>query len=244
MDIEDLADLVPKETIDKVYTDALSPAAKQVGKAGEDVVKALRLLTAPVQALGALQDRLEGVLDGIRKRVPEGRRVEAQPEVVGPSLDRMRFIPERSELWEMYAEILTKAVDSEEAGKIHPAFAYLISQLSADEARIVWLLRDRTFEITDKLDLIGNRFSNRVIEASDLPLAQLRTPDQMELYYSHLESLSLVEWPVLDQQPIMDGGKQTGLRRHSIMQLTPFGKLFAAACVPPGGFKDFQKEKS
>lgn len=244
MGLEDLGDLLPKETIDKLYSDALSPAAKQIGRVGEDTLKALRLLTLPIQALGALQDRLDPVIDRIRKQVPEARRVDAQPEVVGPALERMRFIPEKSELWSMYEEVLTKAVDVETAGSIHPAFAYLISQLSADEARMVWLMRDRTFEVTDRLQLFGSRFDNRVIEFSDLPLDQLRSPDQMELYYSHLESLNLVQWPILNQTPIMEKGKQTGVRRASIMQLTPFGKLFAAACIPPEGFKDLQKEPS
>lgn len=236
MDPKDIAELLPKETIDKLYTDALSPAAKEFGKFGEDAAKTLRLLTAPIQFLGALQDRLEPMLKRIGKRVPDRRRVEAPPEVVGPAFERMRYIPDNSELWTMYEEVLTRSVDSEEAHKVHPSFAYIISQLSADEARIVYLLRDRNFEVVDTLDLVSNRFENRVVEKSELPDAELHMPKQMDLYYAHLESLNIVTWPVHRQDPIMTGGRQTGIRRHSTMQLTAFGQLFAGACIPPDGF--------
>lgn len=236
MDPKTIGDLLPKETIDKLYVDAVSPAAKEVGKFGADSAKALRLLTAPIQALGALQERLEPFLDRLAGRVPDDRRIEPSPEIIGPALERMRYLPPSSELWRMFEEILTKSVDRDNAASIHPAFAYIISQLSADEARIIYLLRDRSFEVVDTLDLVNNKFENRVVETSEIPEAELHQPAQIGLYYTHLESLSLVEWPVHDQTPIMSEGRQTGLRRRSTMKLTEFGKLFARACIPPDGF--------
>lgn len=238
MDIKGLGELLPKETIDKLYTDAFAPSAKQVGKSLEDAVKVGRLLLLPIQALGALQDRIEPMLDRIRQRVPEDKRINASPEVVGPALERMRYLPERSELWSMYEEVLTKSVDSEQAGKVHPSFSFIISQLSRDEAWLIGELQKRNFEVEDKTDLVDNRFVNRVTVRSEIPKDALRLPDQFDLYYAHLESLSLVTWPVWNQDPIFESGRQIGERRNSRITLTEFGRLFAAACIPAGGFEN------
>lgn len=236
---EELAKLLPKETIDKLYSDALSGPARQVGKLGTDVMNVARLLLLPLQALGALQDRIEPMFDRIRQRVPEERQIEAPAQITGPILEQLQYLPERSELWQMYEEILTKAVDRDNAGKIHPAFAHIISQLSRDEAWIVYRLRDRTFNVVDTLDFVGGRFENRRIEKSELPTDELHLPEQIDLYYSHLESLALVTWPVSGQEAILDGGRQTGVRRRSTMKLTDFGQLSRPPVFLLKGFDRF-----
>jgi hypothetical protein len=242
-----LGKLVPKKTVGKVYDDVLSGPFKQIGKLGTDVVKTARLLLAPLQYAAAYQDRLEKACKRISKRVPPERLVEAPLEIVGPTLEKMRYVREDSELWDMFEEVLTKSVDSEEQAKIHPSFSHIISLLSRDEAWILYRLRDKEFRVVDYLDLdrAQNKFINRVIEMSELPKDELYMPDLIELSYSHLESLNLATWPVDKQDPVYAaaGGPQTGLRRHSKMMLTEFGKLFVAACIPAEGFEKHAKRK-
>jgi hypothetical protein len=240
-----LGKLVPKKTIGKLYDDALSGPAKEIGKLGTDVVKTARLLLAPLQYGAAFQDRLEKACERISKRVPEVRRVEAPIEIVGPTLEKMQYVREGSELWDMFEEVLTKSVDSEAQRTIHPSFSHLISLLSRDEAWILYRLRDRNFAVVDRLDLdrAQNKFINRVVESSELPKDELYMPDHVELSYSHLESLGLAVWPVDKQDPVMAGSTQTGIRRYSKMMLTEFGKLFVAACIPAEGFEKHAKSK-
>lgn len=242
---ETIGKLLPKETIGKAYEDALSGPAQQLGKFGTDALKTARLILAPLQIAAAFQDRLEKMCERISKRVPEERRVEAPPEIAGPALERLKYTLENSELADMFEEILTKSVDSEAQAKIHPSFGHIIAQLSRDEAWMLFRLRDRDFKVTDHLefDQIANRFHNRVVEKSDLPKEELFQPDLIELSYSHLESLSLVTWPVLTQEPLhaSTAGVQTGVRRHSRLMLTDFGKLFVAACIPADGFEKHAK---
>jgi hypothetical protein len=179
--------------------------------------------------------------------VPEERRVEAPLEIVGPTLEKMQYVRENSELWDMFEEVLTKSVDSETQQTIHPSFSHTVSLLSRDEAWILYRLRDRNFNVVDHLDYdrVQNKFSNRVIEKSELPKDELYMPDYIELSYSHLESLNLANWPIEKQDPVFAvvGGPQTGLRRHSRMMLTEFGKLFVAACIPANGFEKHAKAK-
>jgi hypothetical protein len=178
------------------------------------------------------------------ERVPESRQIEPPAEVVGPALEHMRYLDESSALWSMYEEVLTKSVDRDRGATIHPSFTHIIAQLSRDEAWILYRLRERSFKIEDELDLdrAENRFRDRRILKSELPIDELYLPDKVELLYSHLESLNLVTWPVEKQTPLKDSsGVQTGIRRYSTMMLTDFGRLFVSACIPEKGFDQHAK---
>lgn len=237
---EGLDKLLPTKVIEYAYTDIASPPAKEIGKAAVDLVKTARLLLAPFQLAAAFQDRFERTLEKIRTKVPEERQRNAPAEVVGPALRQMQYLDELNPLWRMFEELLTRAIDSEEVPKVHPSFAHLISQLSSDEALLLYRLRHNEFKFIDTLDYNRNqnKFENRKVEHSSLPTNGLIFASQINLYYSHLESLSLIEWPVEKQDPIMSGGIQLGIRRYSTMRLTEFGKLFVSVCVPQDGFGD------
>jgi hypothetical protein len=64
----------------------------------------------------------------------------------------------------------------------------------------------------------------------------------MQFYYGHLESLSLVTWPVTSQNPVMQGSIQLGVTRQSKIQPTEFGRAFMGACIPESGFERFAKK--
>ncbi len=138
----------------------------------------------------------------------------------------------------MYEELLARSIDSERRNEAHPSFIHIISQLSRDESVLLYELKSRPFSIVDVMDFIRseNRFINRRIEKSDLPEDKMFFKNNIELYYSHLESLSLVTWPIYKQDPIIVGGNQIGIRRYSKFELTDFGKLFIKACIPEKGF--------
>lgn len=238
---EDLDKLLPAKVLEKAYDDAASPAAKEVGKVALDLVKTARLLLAPFQLAAAFQDRFARVVERIRTRVPEEKQVAPAGEVVGPAVRHMQYVDEDNPLWKMFEELLTRAVDADSTERVHPSFGHLISQLSRDEAIILYKLRgDRAFSVVDTMDYHKgtNRFFNRKYEHSTLPTADLQYPGQMDTYYSHLESLSLVTWPVERQEPILRNGlEQIGVRRYSTMRLTEFGRMFVSVCVPEEGFE-------
>ena len=102
------------------------------------------------------------------------------------------------------------------------------------------------FRMVDTLDFDRStqRFSNRGIVTSEIPFSSLDYPESSELYQTHLDSLSLVSWPVLDQQPIFVNGDQTGTRRKSSWVLTNFGKLFVECCIPPKGYRNLSLTKT
>lgn len=238
-DPKSILSLVPEKVAEKAYDDAVAPLAKQVGKIGGDVGKTARLVLAPFQALAALQDRFERMMGRISERVPEKRRIEPPLELVGPIFEKLRYVPEDGELSQMFEEVLTRAIDKDAVQTVHPSFPHIIGQLSRDEALILYRLSQRDFNVVDTLDLNreANRFENQKIERSDIPTAELFQPEAISLYYGHLESLSLVTWPVHNQETIQNSeGVQTGVRRYSTLKLTEFGRHFATASIPAGGF--------
>jgi hypothetical protein len=236
-EIEIAGKVLESKVVEKVYDDAASPGFRELGKVGVDVVKTARLILAPLQIAATFQDRFERFLRELNERVPEDRRIEVVPEIAGPALESMRYLNEGSALWDMFREILFKASDKNFTELVHPAFVQIVRQLTRDEAYMLYKLKSTNFQIVDRMDLNRtlNRFDNLKIESSTIPESELLIPSSMNVYYAHLQSLSLVQWPVTKQDPIMMGNTQTGIRRHSTIELTDFGRLFVSACLPPNG---------
>jgi hypothetical protein len=236
---EHIEKLLPTKVVENLYKDGVSDSAREASKIGVDLVKTARLFLAPFQLAAAFQDRFERFVKRVAQEVPEDRRIVPPPELVGPALTHMQYLDEDNPLWTMFETLLKCSIDSEKVDRAHPSFSHIISQLARDEGVILYHLRNHDFTIVDRMDLnrAENRFENRIIEESDIPEAKFFRPEQLNVYYSHLESLSLVIWPVTKQDPIKDSsGTQTGIRRYSTIQLTEFGRLFVSACVPEDGF--------
>lgn len=241
-DIVGIGEALNSKVAEKAYDDAVSKAAKQFGEFGEDIIKAARLVFFPIQIFAAYQDRIEKTLENICSKVPPGRRITPPPlQIIGPIFENIKYIDSNSILYELFEELLTRAIDYERIAEAHPSFIHIIAQLSHDEAIMLFELKNNEFEVIDTMDLDHEkkRFFNRKIEKTTIPVDKLLFPNKAEMYYSHLDSLSLVKWPVTKEDYLKDDkGVQTGIRRYSKMHLTEFGRFFVNACIPEGGFRN------
>jgi hypothetical protein len=219
----------------EAYKDIAAPGAKQAGQLLEDVVKALQLALAPVQLLGALQDRYRNFLDKSVRRVPEDRRVSPAPQIVGPVLEGIRYEPEGTPIDEMFSQLLSRSMDSERVGEAHPAFPIIIKQLSSDEARILKSLSAAQYDFvyTSDYNRLTNLFSGRKIQVDALPRDGLTFPENVGFYLDHLHQLGLAGiFQQGNQEPLRDAsGNQNGVRVRSKYMLTDLGKRFVRACV-------------
>ena len=220
--------------VEKVYDDGVSPAMKEAGKIPVDLVKLARLILAPIQILGALQDRFEIIVRKISKKVPPENFTQAPSNIAGPILENLRYSDDDSILTECFLNLLAKAIDKTKQDQAHPGFIKTLENLSPDEVLLIYVLSKKDLEIVDTMDLdrAKNQFMNLVQEKSEVPVNELRFPSNFEIYYTHLDALGIVKWPVYNQVPIMAGGTQIGIRRYSKLTLTPYGKYFVQACVP------------
>lgn len=228
------------KTVEKLYEDAISPSAEQIGKLSKDTIKTIRLLFAPIQVLSALQDRLEIWIDRIRNKVPIERQTEAPPQIVGPIIEILRYMPDDDILTECFLNLIAKSIDKNHKNEAHPAFIRIIEQLSPDEALFLYELHKKELYMVDTMDYDQSRnlFENRKIEKSEVPTDKFAYPEYIDVYYNHLESLGLIIWPVYKQEPIHSNGVQTGIRRYSKLRLTEFGNLFVSACIPDKEYID------
>mgnify|MGYP003576228267 CR=1 FL=1 len=226
--------LLPGKVSERVYDDALASTSKHVGEALADIAGTLRWFTAPFHLANAYRDRFFRYLDEVVNRVPEERRQQVRPEIAGPIFENLKYVDESSHLKEMYMQLLTRAVDSQEQKHAHPAFPHIIAQLSRDEAVLLWLSRSWTEAFMDKRDAASHdRADNDDAELQEVPVSLFDYPDNLHAYADHLEMLGLVsdrKWgSALDSALYLQA-----MRKH--LFLTNFGYLFAVACIPNGGF--------
>ena len=232
--LDSITKILDTDVSKQIYQQGLSGFVTEAGKFGTDLGKTLRLFTLPLQGLALLQDKIEKVLTNARKKVPEARQQDAPPQIVGPVLEKLKYLPENDELIKIYEELLARSIDKDRVNEAHPSFVHIISQLSRDEAYLLYELKTKTFRVIDTLDYIEaeNIFRNRKIEKTTMPSDKLFYKDNIELYFSHLDSLCLVTWPVYKQEPIVIQERQSGVRRFSRIELTDFGKMFIKARIP------------
>lgn len=137
------------------YCDAIRPAARQLGKAGETLGMIINTLLLPIRHyvfnLQAKQEQLEKELTTRLSEVPTERIVEEAPlHVVVPAVQAWGYSMEREELRNLYANLLANAMLIEKQSDIHPGLVEIIRQLHPFEAQIFSILvAERTYPVVE-----------------------------------------------------------------------------------------------
>jgi hypothetical protein len=218
-----------------LYKDTVSPAAKESGLILADLAKTIRLALVPFQLTAALQDRIARFIDGAVRRVPEERRISPAPQILGPTLEGIRYEVEASPIEKMFSELLSRSMDSIRADEAHPAYPHIVRQLSSDEAKILTLLKGRTYRYVYTRDYDNDRalFVAHRILTDELPRGELMFPENVAFYMEHLDQLGLAGvYQEGNQEPLLNtDGEQTGVKVICNYRLKHFGSRFLAACT-------------
>lgn len=242
VDLEKLANIFGQDTIKKIYEDAASQPVQEGSKALTDFIKAARLFTAPIQLLAAYQDRLSKYFDKVRNAVKEENQIEAPASISGPIIERLKYLEDENYLTELYLNLLSRAIDKERVQEAHPAFYHIIDQLSADEAMILYIIKQEPiyYDYTMDLYLDDNnryRFRNTIVKRDTTPKEKIAFIEHFNMYIRHMEALNLVFWRKVNENSINDDkGNQLGTDIRTRIELTDFGDLFVKACIPEKGF--------
>jgi Abortive infection alpha len=212
-----------------------SPAAEPAGQILADVLKTIQLALAPIQIAGAFQDRLRNFIDSSIRRVPDADRVAPAPQILGPVLEGIRYEPEGTPVDEMFSELLSRSMDRDRVNEAHPAYPYLIKQLSSDEAKVLRILDGETFALVygwgwdDKRQNIQGA---RHVEFDDFPRAGLSFPTNLSFYMEHLNQLGLAVIEQTGEQERVTNSDNVivAIRIHSVYRLTNLGSRFMRAC--------------
>lgn len=241
--IEKFANILGADTVKRIYEDGLSESVQETGKISIDFIKSARLFTAPFQFLGVYQDRLTKYLNKIREGVPEERQIEAPTSLSGPIMDRLKYLEENNYLTDLYISLLQRAIDRDRINEAHPAFFHIIEQLSPDEALLLFKIAEESIDYEYTMDLTEgengkSRFENVKVLKDTSPKDKMTFVEHFEMYISHLESLNLLKWSLISEEPIWENDdiqnnrKQNGTYRKTKIYLTKFGDLFVKACIP------------
>lgn len=220
-----------KQLADKLPVEAVvTPAAEHTGQLLSDVVKTIQLALAPLQFLGAYQDRLRNFIDNSVRRVPEEKRVPPALQILGPIIENIRYEPEGTPIDAMFSELLSCSMDRDRVHDAHPAFPFVIKQLSADEAKILASLNGKSFTYMYSLEFKENtsKFASetRKVEIDEFPRDGLTFPENLSFYFEHLDKLGLYT-------RVHDRDIQTskGIEFYYKNCLTEFGQRFVTACI-------------
>ena len=241
-DLEKLANILGQNTVKKIYEDGASIPLQETSKAVTDLVKAARLFTAPIQLLAAYQDRLSKYFDKVRGTVKEENQIEAPSSISGPIIERLKYLEDENYLTDLYLNLLSRAIDKERVQEAHPAFYHIIDQLSADEAMILYTIKQEPIYYDYTMDMFVDdnnryRFRNTIVKKDTTPKDKIAFNEHFNMYVRHMESLNLIFWRKTNENAINDEkGNQLGTDIRTQIELTEFGHLFVKACVPDKGF--------
>jgi hypothetical protein len=248
MDDLDLMKAVPPEVLKAAYDDTVSPALKETGKFGLDVIKTLRLALFPLQYAAAIQDRLATHLRKSIGRVPEDRRVLPVESLAFPIAEQFKYHDEESVVGEMFERLLARAMDRERVGEAHPAFVQIVGQLAPDEAMLIGqiaavqtsaymrppqkavavLLRDERAVLISASGLSDDQKQH--LEAVAVRPEELAQPDLVYTYIEHLVSLGIASYTNEPWNNEFKGAKGAGFDFWFI-ELNGLGTLFYRACL-------------
>ena len=220
----DIAKILETKVVQRAYADGIAPAVKESGKIGKDIMRGLRLFTAPFRLMGNLSERLDRILERARKTVPPDQQAQSPANVAGPVLEKLRFIEDGSVLQEMFLSLLTASIDKRKQAEAHPAFPNIIGSFDDEEAFFFYDLA--------ALHIIHDQVKDEhePTEAAirkHLPAWNHLTKDLIYSFLDHLDSLGLIK-----HQEIRKGGESIFKEANVWIGVTHFGEHFARICFP------------
>lgn len=227
-DITGLGKVADSKLANKLYDDAASPAVRELGDAAADVIKTLRLFTAPFQLAATAQDRFRNWLEKARNKVPEDRQVPASPSIAGPALQAMLFFEEDNPMADMFINLLSKAIDKDTKRSVHPGFVKALEHLSPDEAVLLTRLSQKCILGVQVLYRITNNEVERIESLTTFSKNGFSDPDSIHMYFDHLVSLGLCRHDT--ESKIITPKEHPEWKGYRWYRLTPFGVSFLSIC--------------
>lgn len=189
-----------------VYEDALQPVAQEAGKALKTLGGVINIALAPLAVMvygyEVIKEELRNRLETRLAKIPPENIVSPPLQVVGPILEKYKFVHNSEDLSQMFINLLANAMDKDQVEKAHPSFVNIISELSPDEAKLIQMIKKEV--ALPKIDLIKKTKSNPDVESSGGYItiknnftvlgdkALLQHPTLTSSYLSNLERLMII----------------------------------------------------
>lgn len=230
--------------IPELYKDAISPAAKEVGKGLQTIARATNIALKPLAGLVWGYEKIEDYLVSALSNKFQNKNVEdivsPQLHLAGPLVEAFKYTGYQELLREMYVNLLASAMDRTVMDNAHPSFVEVIRQLSPDEARIlIHIKQSNKLPIVSRFQLSPWNSSHIMYEGLKKEFATVCQGANVEL--KHLSNTyldNLIRLKILDFGHQLDSGTfgargSPGLGQISEENLfvTSYGCQFIGACI-------------
>lgn len=191
----------------QLYQDLVQEFAKEMGKAGGTVGKAVNFALSPVRGLVWGFDHITAWLapkvEKLLKNVQPERITVPSIVVAGPALEALRFASEVPDVRDMFANLIATAMVTDLAKNALPAYVEILKQITPDEARILKYLSTPqpvpAISVYDtdaaKWTVLGPGESRRMVRHFSIVAddAGCSNSDMVIAYLDNLERLGLLE---------------------------------------------------
>ena len=236
----------------------LPATTKSLDNALSSIVNIVDLLLTPFQAAkiykdAKIQEFKENVIQKASK-IPESDLKKADLNIVGPTLDALKYNLLDEDLSEMFENLLVSSLDKKQ--NVFPSFVDIVRQFNSDEAKLL----KRMANIQHKfpaIDLIyrcnDGGFYEVLVNFSDLGFGVCQKPELTSAYLDEFEKFGLIS--IESGKLLADDKLYDSLKKHSfilqvqseyknqengqfefvkkIISFTSFGKSFISSCVLP-----------
>ena len=236
--------------VPEVYKDAISPAAKEIGKGLETIAKtvniALKPLSITVWGFDKIEKYIMEELPKVFKEKGTESIISPDPHVAGPTIESLKYTANKEELRKMYLNLLAMSMDKDSSALAHPSFVEVIRQLSSDEAKILSFIKKENIypSLCDRYPAsffcTEQSSYNRLLEYFD-EICEAAGIDNPGLYRSYLDNLtrlkileietysSITDYHSLRRQ-FSDKEETEGVRLKRLI-VTSYGKYFIKTCT-------------
>ena len=242
----------------EAYNDGGKPFVKELGKTGQIVLGFINnTLGLPAQfyniwatdKVQAFKNKIENKIEDI----PEDKLIEPPMDIIAKSIDGLRYIPDKEELKEMFANLMVNSCNSDYSEKTHPRFVEIIKELSTTDAIIIKSLTydgllasypiakiilknrngqkelfthyfDNNFDL--KFEIISESISNLItLGLITVTYSEFLTNNALyeKLYHTSFYN-DYLEFSKSQQEYTLELEK-------GILKLSPFGRIFVEMCA-------------
>lgn len=133
---------VAKEQSKEIYNDGFKGATQEGGQALETIVGLFNnVILYPLKKANiTFKYKLEQFEDDLKenmRKIPEGNVIEPALNVVGPTIEALKYTIDTEDLREMYMNLLTSSMDIDKIQYTHPSYVDIIRQLTSLDALIL-----------------------------------------------------------------------------------------------------------
>ena len=190
-----------------IYQDAVQPAAKEVGKGLEIVVKAINVALEPVRGLvwgyEKIKDYINVELPNRLKNVDPDKIITPQPNVAVPTLEAMRYTGHIDELRELFTNLLASSMNSDSAKEAFPSFVEIIKQMTPDEAKLLdYLVKNQIRPVINLMKQYKDTGGSSAVLTNYSHFgkaSECQYPELTPAYLTNLCRLGILDIPIFGQ---------------------------------------------